>query len=169
MPKLAIYVPKKDMRQIERWRKKINFSRVFMRALMAEIHERERAGKSSKKGEKQMAEAAAHYRQELVAQGSLALDDEAYQLGFNQVVQCHLSAESIRAMLLLQDKDEWAGDERQRVKESLGDGQDRLLAVAREHGFDESSRPVWETSVLRAYTKGVADAWRRVCEEMGAR
>ena len=76
MPKLAIYVPKKDMRQIEKWRKKINFSRVFMRALLAEIRERERAGKPSKKGEKQMVEAAAHYRQELVAQGSVALDDE---------------------------------------------------------------------------------------------
>ena len=156
------------MRQIEKWRKKINFSRVFMRALLAEIRERERVGKPTKKGEKQMAEAAAHYRQELVAQGSVALDDAAYQMGFNRVVHCHLPAESIRAMLPLQDKDDWASDEQKRVKESLGDDHDDLLKVAREHGFDETSRPVWETSVLRAYVKGIAEAWRRVCEEMGA-
>ena len=169
MPKLAIYVPKKDMRQIEKWRKKINFSRVFMRALMAEIRELERAKKPSKKSEKQMAEAAAHYRQELVAQGSVALDDEAYQLGFNQVIQCRLSAESIRAMLPLQQKDEWSSEDHEQVKESLGVDQETLQKVAREQGFDDTSRAVWETSVLRAYVNGITEAWRRVCEEMASR
>lgn len=169
MPKLAIYVPKKDMRQIEKWRKKINFSRVFMRALLAEIHERERASKSPRKGEgRQVAEAAAHYRQEIVAQGSVALEDEAYRLGFNRIILCQLPAEFIRAMLPLQDKDEWSSDDRKQVKESLGDDQGRLFDVAREQGFDDSSRPVWETSMLRAYVKGIAEAWRRVCEEMGS-
>ena len=72
-------------------------------------------------------------------------------------------------MLPLQAKDEWSRDDQARVKEFLGDNQDRLIEVAHEQGFDDTSRPVWETSVLRAYVKGIAEAWRRVCEEMGSR
>ena len=44
MPNLAIYVSKKEMRHIDRWRKKINFSRVFMRALGAVIERLESKG-----------------------------------------------------------------------------------------------------------------------------
>ena len=43
MPKLAIYVPKKAKKEIDRWRKRINFSQVFMRALENEIRELQRA------------------------------------------------------------------------------------------------------------------------------
>ena len=39
MPKLAIYVPKKAKKEIDRWRKRINFSQMFMRALEGEIRE----------------------------------------------------------------------------------------------------------------------------------
>ena len=62
MPKLAIYVTKKAKKEIDRWRKTINFSQVFMRALEHEIRGRER---SLAADDSELAPAARHYRQQM--------------------------------------------------------------------------------------------------------
>ena len=82
MPKLAIYVPKKDMKELDKWRKTINFSQVFMMALMDEIHQRSRTPAA---GADQLTAAAQHYRRELAGSAS-PMVDLGYQLGSRKVL-----------------------------------------------------------------------------------
>jgi len=37
MPKIGVYIPKDRMQDIEKWRKKLNFSAIFMEAFDAKI------------------------------------------------------------------------------------------------------------------------------------
>jgi len=162
MPKLAIYVPKKAKKAIDRWRKTINFSQVFMRALEREIRERERAAAAE---DSQVAIAARHYRQQM-SEHSDALVSLGHREGVRLVLECHLEPEPIQEMVSWADRPELGVEERSRVREWLGKSRDSLLKSASNLGYREKTHPGLESDLCRGVVLGVSDAWSRVCEEM---
>ena len=163
MPKLAIYVPKKDMKQIEKWRKKINFSRVFMSALNREIRERTR---NCEAATEELSLAATHYKAQL-ADITEPLVDLGYRLGTDQVLGCGQSAEAIVRLISI-DENDIQPDDRQLLEAALKDNTQRVESFLRDNNFDDQSHPTWRNAVFRGYLKGVRDTWRRVCDEMNA-
>jgi hypothetical protein len=161
MPKLAIYIPKKDMREIEKWRKKLNFSQVFMTALRREIRERSQFMKVS---DDQMARAAEHYRRALTEDAG-PLVEVGYQTGCTHVLECKLSPEVIRRLLELNDSEAWQAPELEEIVEAMG-GARAFEKCVGEHGLEDRTHPTWRESICRGYTKGVSDTWARVCERM---
>ncbi len=97
MPKLAIYVPKEEMREIERWRTRLNFSKIFLRAVQREIREQSRDFAAD---EDDLAKAANHYRR-LLADDDATLVDAGHALGVEQVLKCKLTPKQIRRALPL--------------------------------------------------------------------
>jgi len=164
MPKLAIYVPKSDMKQIERWRKKINFSRVFMRALMTEIREREQAEKSSEPD--RLTQAVAHYRQQLSEEGSEQLHDRAFEMGFAAVLDCRFSADVLRRISKLSEQDEWAEADWTFLCEMAEGDHQKLLERAEQASLDSSGSTIWETAAMRGYAKGIQQGWQQVCDQL---
>lgn len=163
MPKLAIYVPKQEMRKIEKWRKRLNFSRIFMHALEREIHEQSRALEAP---DDKLATAARHYKREF-AESSEVLFDFGYRLGCRHVLDCRLTPEAIRRLIRLHERDAELGpDENATVEELLGDGLQEVQEFTNGQNYDKDSLPVRRTAVYRGYLKGVADAWKQVCEKM---
>lgn len=162
MPKLAIYIPKKDMREIDQWRKKLNFSQIFMRALRQEIRERSRLIDAP---DEQLAQAAEYYRQALT-DDSESLVDIGYQLGCTQVLQCAISPAVIRRLCELNDT-ESSPSHREEIVEAMG-GKQALKKLVRGHDLDDRTHPMWRESICLGFVKGVADTWARVCERMRA-
>ena len=164
MPKLAIYVPKQEMREIEKWRKRINFSRVFMRALRAEIRERPRRLETH---EDQLTAAARHYKHALTDKaGSLA--DFGFRLGGEDVLQCRLDAETIHRLVEIDDPDKLSPADVQAIEIAM---QPRMQAVhefARKHGYQQPWEPSLQQAVFRGYVQGVAEAWKKVCQRMAS-
>jgi hypothetical protein len=161
MPKLAIYIPKKDMREIEQWRKKLNFSQVFMRALRQEIRERSRFLKMP---DEQLARAAEYYRNVLM-EDSNSLIEIGYKRGCAHVLDCALSPPVIRRLCRLNAAETFEPEDLEVVAEALG-GQKTLARLVSDEGLDDRTHPVCRESICRGYVKGVADAWARVCEQM---
>ena len=144
MPKLAIYVPKKDWREIEKWRKKINFSRIFMQALTREIQERSRGVKASSD---RIAAAADFYRQQL-AESSAPLTDFSFKQGSEDVLECRLTPQLIQKVAQIEDQDnlqkaDTARDEHAQVKNQNRKHNDLSARQfeRRNNGFAHSSRP----------------------------
>lgn len=162
MPKLAIYVPKKQMREIDRWRKKINFSQIFMKALSQEIAERSR-DVSAADGE--LTAAAEFYRNKL-AETSGPLIDIGFELGSRQVIDCQLSPEMILRLLKIDDVGTANEDELSALEEAIAPHAGRIDEFRQTHGYDERSYPNWRAVVQTGFLKGVAAAWQRVCERM---
>ena len=162
MPKLAIYVPKKEMKEIERWRKRINFSQVFMRALRREINDRSRVPESEAE---QLVVAALHYKRKL-SDNSKSLVDYGYRLGSQHVVGCQLTPESIRRILEIADFDSVTADDISAIDEAVGADLASMDKMRKEQGIDAESHPTWKHEVYRGYVKGVLDAWKQVCEAM---
>jgi hypothetical protein len=161
MPKLAIYVPKQDMREIERWRKKLNFSQIFMTALRREIQERSRTMEVSGG---QLSRAAEFYRKSL-EEDSGCLLDAGYQLGVSSVLGCRLTVPSIRSVLMLDAGMPLSAADVEVVCRALGDA-DALNRLAQEHGVQSATDPTWRELICRGFAKGVADTWEKVCERM---
>jgi hypothetical protein len=163
MPKLAIYVPKKDMKEIDRWRKKINFSRIFMNALAREIRERSRSVEASKD---KLAAAAEHYRQQLI-ENAAPLTDFGYRLGSDQVLNCRIEASAIGQLAAIKDPQALSSDEIQVLEQCLGDAPEKQMEqFCSEKGFDEQSYPVVRRAIYHGFIKGVLDAWREVCQQI---
>jgi len=162
MPKLAIYVPKPAMREIERWRHQINFSQVFMRAITEEIHQRSRAVEG---GDEKWAAAAAFYRRKL-AENSASLVDFGYQLGGQHILDCRLSPETIRRLLAIEPLDASRQQDWEAIEEAIGSDGSKLEARAQQLGVDDLSHPTWRTAIARGYLAGVAAAWKRVCDQI---
>ena len=161
MPKLAIYIPKSEMRVIEHWRKQVNFSQVFMAALNEEIRRRSRRVSSS---EDRIAAAADHYRRQLLA-GDSALVDVGFELGCERVLNCELSSAEIRALTGL------TGDlsdpqHLEKVEQSLGKEVAKIDHFARDHQVDEEFQPNWRVAIYNGYLDGVKAAWKQVCEQL---
>jgi hypothetical protein len=163
MPKLAIYIPKKDLREIEQWRRKLNFSQIFMKALRQEIRERSRMRDAS---DDQLTRAAEHYRHVLIEDCG-CLTDIGYDLGCTQVLECVLTPGVIRQMLKLNDAGELQSADLEEVAKAMG-GRQTLTELARGQGVDDQTHPTWRQSICGGYVKGVADAWARVCEQIRA-
>lgn len=164
MPKLAIYVPKKRMREIERWRKSINFSQVFMKALLTEIRNRSRAIDAA---QGKVSAAAAYYRQKL-DDAAGPLHDVGYSLGSEHVLACRLEPETIRELLELVDREAFGSQHIERVERALGADRRKIDAWAARNGCDNQKQPAWRSSVYRGYVAGVADAWKKVCEHLAS-
>lgn len=162
MPKLAIYVPKKAMKEIERWRKRINFSQVFMRALHNEINDRSRILDSDSD---QLSAAALHYKRKL-SDGSKPLVDYGHQLGSQHVIQCQLSPETIRRILEITDFETVTTEDISAIDQTVGADLKSVDKMRKEQGIDAESHPTWKNEVYRGYVKGVSDAWKQVCEAM---
>jgi hypothetical protein len=163
MPKLAIYIPKKDMRELDRWRKKINFSQVFMTALRREIRDQTR---NSSAPSDELARAAVHYRRSLAEEvGSVG--DTAYQLGSADVLQCRLTVPVIRSLLELANLETLSADEIESTVEAMG-GNEALEAIAEKHGVDDRTDLTWRELACRNYIKGVVDVWAQVRERIRA-
>jgi len=162
MPKLAIYVPKKDMRNIERWRKKINFSQVFMRALGEEIKNRSRKVRAE---DAKLTAAAQHY-QALLQQAVEPLVEFGYQLGTFQVVECRLPADIISELLAVEKRSAKGAKELATIGLAIENDKERIEKFLEEHGYDERSRSTWRESIYKGYLAGVSDAWQKVCEHM---
>ena len=162
MPKLAIYVPKKDMRVIEKWRKRINFSKVFMRALSQEIRDRNRVVTTD---DDKLGAAAAYYKRKLT-ECSDVLVDSGYDLGTSHVIECQLSPELIQRLLKLGRQQDWNDDDLAFIEEAVGDRMAAIDALLDKHGYDAQARPTWRKVVYQGYLNGVAAAWQKVCEHM---
>ena len=162
MPKLAIYVPKQAKKQIEKWRKTINFSQVFMRALEGEIRERQR---SLEVGDDQLTAAARHYRRQLTANAD-ALVDLGHQLGTRLVLDCQLEPDTIHRLVGLAARAELSPEDRGVVEEVLGKQARKLAEEAGGLGYHEQSHPGFQADLYRGVVLGVTAAWERVCAEM---
>lgn len=162
MPKLAIYVPKKAKKETDRWRKTINFSQVFMRALETEIRERER---SFAAGDDEVANAVRHYRQQMSSR-SEPLVSLGHAEGVRLVLECRLDPETIHVIIQWADEADVGNDERARIRECLGKANDGLLKAAEKIGYHSGTHPVLEADLHRGVVRGVVDAWERVCEKM---
>ena len=159
MPKLAIYVPKDEMKKIDRWRKKINFSRVFMRALAREI---ERQSSPAPDNDK-LAAAAMHYGREL-ASDLTPIRQLGVQLGTADVVECRLTKQQVYVVLGLDD-----GKPKKRelaCLEALKDHKKAIDATWKKSHRDESKHPGWKRELVDGYIDGVRSAWDEVCRVM---
>ena len=167
MPKLAIYVPKKEMRHIDRWRKKINFSQVFMRALGAEIERLESKGGDD--GPDRLAMAATHYQQAMSEHQSDSLTARASQIGCDHVLSCDLSPTTILSLIALYERDSETGltpNQRDQIREMIGDQYEVLRTAAERDGLLTQSAQDWEQVAYEAYLQGVCEMWRKVCEKI---
>ena len=162
MPKLAIYVPKKDMKELEKWRKTINFSQVFMKALMDEIHQRSRTPVA---GDDQLTAAAQHYRRELAGSAS-PMVDLGFQLGSRQVMECQLDSATIRTLLDLGSCDLLSAQDQATVENAIGDQLEQLTQRACDQGYDDQSHPGWRWAAAKGYLQGISTAWDQICETM---
>jgi len=162
MPKLAIYVPKQEMREIDHWRKRINFSRVFMRALQDEIRQRSRTVDAK---DDQLAAAARHYRQALT-NASGTMTEFGFQLGSDDVLECRLSPESIHRLLEIDDPAQLNANQISTVEAVLEDQAQRITDFAGKHGYDLPLDPALRDAVYRGYVQGVVAAWKQVCHRM---
>ena len=162
MPKLAIYVPKKAKKQIEKWRKTINYSQIFMRALESEIHERQR---SLEAGSDLLTAAARHYRRRLTESAD-ALLDLGHQLGTRLVLECRFEPETIHRLAELTTRKELSLQDREMIETELGKQADQLIEEAAGLGYHEQSHPGFRADLYRGVVLGVAAAWKQVCEEM---
>lgn len=165
MPKLAIYVPKKEMREIDKWRKKINFSKIFMQALKQEIRERTRTSESLPQDK--LSAAARHYKQKLI-EGSASVADFGYELGSQEILDCQLTPEVIHQLVEIGEQTAGdLGDEQQRyIEKSLKNCRAAIEAFCREHSIDEQTNPAWRDALYRGYLKGITVVWEQVCREM---
>lgn len=162
MPKLAIYVPKQQMRELDKWRKQINFSKVFMRAVMQEIRDRTQFGEESSD---EVANAARHYKRMLSASaGSEEVIAAGHRLGTRHVLDCRLAPETLRSLMDCQEP--LSDDDVKTIEKAIGDDKKSLVDVLRGEGFDDDTYPTWRSDAYRGYVKGVSDAWKRVREQM---
>lgn len=162
MPKLAIYVPKTAKKQIEKWRKTINYSQIFMRALEGEIRERQRSLES---GDDRLTIAARHYRRRLT-ESAEALLDLGHQLGTRLVLECQLEPDTIHRLADLASLEELSFQDRETVEKELGKQADLLAKEAAELGYHEQSHPGFRADLYRGVVLGVAGAWKQVSAEM---
>ncbi|MFP6613927.1 MAG: hypothetical protein VB875_15055 [Pirellulales bacterium] len=162
MPKLAIYIPKKNMKLIEKWRKQVNFSKIFMAALDREVKNRSR--KVGTKKEK-IAMAAEHYKTRLV-EDSTVLVDFGYQLGVDDVLECRLETETINKLLNVSEFDDLATDDIPLVTTANKNRAAQIDQFGQTHGYQDHSNPTWRHAVYTGYLKGVSDAWNKVCEQL---
>lgn len=162
MPKLAIYIPKDEMRVIEKWRKKINFSQVFMRALHEEIRDRSRRVSTDK--EKVQA-AAVHYKKMLAASDE-PLVDAGFRLGSDHTIGCRLDPETVHRVLQIAEKDELTGVDMETIRKALGADTKQIDKLGQQHPIDERLQPRWRFRVYYGYAKGVAAAWKKIGENM---
>ncbi len=162
MPKLAIYVPKQQMRELEKWRKQINFSQVFTQAVMQEIRERTQLKQES--GD-EVTNAARHYKRMLSASpGSDEVTAAGHRLGTRHVLDCRLAPETLRRLMECQKQ--LTEDDTKAVEKAIGDDKQALIDVLSGEGFDDDSYPTWRSDAYRGYVKGVTDAWHRVRDQM---
>ena len=163
MPKLAIYIPKEEMRRLEKWRKRINFSRIFMQALEQEIREQTRMADVA---DGKLVAAAKYYQRKL-SESCQPLVDAGFELGTARVLRCRLTPEQIRQLLEISEQDEYSDESVVELEKVIGDDHKRLAKTFQKLGFDEQSFPTWRRMAYRGFVQGVAAAWRQVCERMG--
>ena len=161
MPKLAIYIPKKEMRVIDKWRKRINFSQVFMQALAQEIRHRSRIVDS----DKGRLQAAAQFYKRKIAEDSQSLVDFGHQLGYRQILDCQLPPDTIRRLVQLRQSEDWQEEDLKLVEQTLGkenlDAADALVK-----GDENLQKAAMQHVVFRGFVEGVADAWQQICDQM---
>ena len=162
MPKLAIYVPKKAKKEIDRWRNRINFSQMFMRALEGEIRELQRAVDAD---DSQLATAAQHYRRQM-ADGREMVVSLGHTEGVRLVLECQLHPEAIRTLVKWSEEPELDGKQRDRIAELLGKDGDALRKSVKTLGYRPETHPGLDNDLFRGVVRGVTDAWGRVCEQM---
>ena len=162
MPKLAIYVPKQEMKKIDRWRKKINFSRVFMQALAREIKRQSQPAAGNDK----LAAAAVHYGQQLSDDLS-PVRELGLQLGTADVMDCRLTMPEIQASLrLIESSGGEKGDLEEAGKRALKHHRKKIMAFAEKQRMDDVKHPGWRRNLLDGYVEGVQTAWDEVCRVM---
>jgi len=162
MPKLAIYVPKKAKKEIDRWRKRINFSQMFMRALEGEIRELQRAVDAD---DSQLATAAQHYRRQMADDREVVVS-LGHTEGARLVLECQLDPKAIQTLVKWSDESELDGQQRERIGEFLGENRDALRKSAKTLGYRPETHPGLENDLFHGVVRGVTDAWGRVCEQM---
>lgn len=162
MPKLAIYVPKREMKKIDRWRKKLNFSQIFMQALAREI---DRQSQPRAAGAR-LAAAAAHYGEQL--SGDLShLRAFGIKLGAADVMDCRLTIPEIKAILGLVETD----DGKKVIPAQARDGAWKhhkkvISSFGEKQKIDDIHHPGWRRSLHDGYVEGVQSAWDEVCRVM---
>lgn len=169
MPKLAIYVPKKQMKVIEKYRKRLNFSQIFMQALEAEI------GKQSPgPGEDRLAKAAAFYKQQM-SQREGSVVDYGLDLGRQHVLDCDLSLETLNSLLEIARKDAPSDQDYGEIQAAMGKDWRRCEGFLETQGFAPADSPSEEDNAAfvaaareldRGYVRGVAETWQQVSEQM---
>ena len=162
MPKLAIYVPKKAKKEIDRWRKRINFSQMFMRALEGEIRELQRAVDAD---DSQLTAAAQHYRRQMVDDREVVVS-LGHTEGARLVLECQLDPEAIQTLVKWSEEPELDGKQRDRIAELLGKDGDALRKSVKTLGYRPETHPGLDNDLFRGVVRGVTDAWGRVCEQM---
>ena len=162
MPKLAIYVSKQDMKSIERWRKRINFSKVFIQAVFDEIRRLERSTKAPRE---KLGEAVDYYRTKLT-KSAAPLTDFGFELGNAAVMECRLSPEIIQRLVKSQESVVDEHGIKKLVEQALDADLRKIDEYARQHSIDDKSNPAWRSAIYAGYRDGVASAWEKVCEQM---
>ena len=160
MPKLAIYVPKQEMKKIDRWRKKINFSRVFMQALSREI---ERKSRDLAVDGDRVAAAAAFYGNKL-ANDLGPVRKFGSELGSEDVIECRLSATDIQRIVAApsdQTEQGW-----QVVETATQRHMRRIKKFAEQQKMGDLTNPGWRSHVFEGYVEGVRATWEEVCAVM---
>lgn len=163
MPKLAIYVPKAEMKLIEKWRKRLNYSQIFMKALQEEIR-RQRAKKESTRRKSSAAASdvvrAANFYKSRLNQSDESLDELGKRMAREQVLACSIPVDVVQQLVRLCDKDELTRDDMLLIKRQIE--HTSLAADARLNDFDTKSEDMEAFS--RAYLQGTADTWQEITQ-----
>lgn len=154
MPKLAIYVPKKQMKLVERWRKRINFSQVFVKALMVEIEARSQP--------RHEYDAAAEYYATVPSADAAA--GWGRQLGNAHVVDCKIAREDLAQLVRLAEEDELNAEHRRTVRKQIKRLEDADRVCEKLASFCTSKEEMArvEADFMAGYLRGVAAAWAEV-------
>ena len=163
MPKLAIYVPKAEMKLVEKWRKRLNFSRIFMKALHAEI-ERQQAEKGGRRPSTttaaEVAVAAKFYKSQL-NEPAESLEQLGKRTAREQILACTLPVDVVQQLTALCDQDVLSPEDMRFIKRQV----EKTPAAAdkRLHGNDQKRPDV--DAFARAYLQGIAKTWQEISKQ----
>jgi len=166
MPKLAIYIPKKEMKLIDKWRKRLNYSQIFMQALQKEIERIGRSADSSvvQEHDRRIADAADYYRP-CVAREPVSLGQFAYEMGWNHVMNCQIARDQLHVLVALEGSEELTPAQFRLIKHEVGADLTQVDQFMEENAINARSQIVRE-EFGRGYVHGVAEAWRKVAALM---
>ena len=164
MPKLAIYVPKAEMKLVEKWRKRLNFSRIFMQALHAEIERQQakRKGHRSPSAADDVVRAAEFYQAQL-NEPSETLEQLGKRVAREQILSCAVQVDIVQKLVEMCDQDALSAEDMTLIKRQI----EKTFVAADKRLHGTGNKPLAD-AFATAYVQGIAEAWQEISEQFEA-